>query len=88
MRDEALGPRARARRAAVARRGAVGPAALSDYRKKEDEALTSWGWVEKDRGIARMPVAEAMKIVGERGALPAFLSPAPSPSPAAAGGAR
>jgi len=64
------------------------PAALSDYRKKEDEALTSWGWVEKDRGIARMPVAEAMKIVGERGALPAFLSPAPSPSPAAAGGAR
>ena len=57
------------------------PAVLSEYRKKEDEVLTGWGWVEKDHGIARMPVAEAMKIVGERGALPAF------PAVVAAGGA-
>jgi hypothetical protein len=48
------------------------PAALAEYRKKEDEVLAGWGWVEKDRGIARMPVSEAIKIVGERGTLPAF----------------
>jgi hypothetical protein len=61
------------------------PAVLAAYRAQEDELLTSYGWVEKDKGVARMPVAEAMKIVAERG-LPKF--PAPEPSPSPAGGAR
>ncbi len=61
------------------------PAVLADFRAQEDAFLTSYGWVEKDKGIARMPVDEAMKIVAERG-LPKF--PAPEASPAAAGGAR
>jgi hypothetical protein len=59
------------------------PAALAAFRAQEDELLTSYGWVEKDRGIARMPIAEAMRIVAERG-LPKF----PAPSPIPAGGAR
>jgi hypothetical protein len=67
------------------------PAALADFRRKEDGFLAEWGWVEKDRGIARMPVTEAMRIVGERGVLPTFPgaavpgmngAPAPAPSPA------
>jgi hypothetical protein len=62
------------------------PLALAAFRAQEDALLTSWGWVEKDRGIARMPVAEAMRIVAGRGALPGF--PAPGPSPAPAGDAR
>lgn len=53
------------------------PAVLAEYLANEDELLNGWGWVEKDRGIARMPVAEALRIVGERGALPAFPAPAP-----------
>jgi hypothetical protein len=61
------------------------PAALAEYRAQEDELLTSYGWVEKDKGIARMPVAEAMKVMAERG-LPKF--PAPEPSPGPQGGTR
>lgn len=61
------------------------PAVLAAYRAQEDDLLNSYGWVEKDKGIARMPVAEAMKIVAERG-LSRFPAPAPSPSPT--GGAR
>jgi hypothetical protein len=61
------------------------PAALAVFRAQEDELLTTYGWVEKDKGIARMPVAEAMKLVAERG-LPVF--PAPAASPVSAGGAQ
>ena len=60
------------------------PRALAEFRAKEDELLDGWGWVEKDRGIARMPVAEALAIVGARGALPVLAAPAPSADPAAA----
>jgi hypothetical protein len=61
------------------------PLALAEFRAQEDALLTSYGWVEKDKGIARLPIDVAMRIVAERG-LPEF--PAPSPSPAPAGGAR
>jgi hypothetical protein len=61
------------------------PAVLAEFRAQEDAFLAGWGWVEKDKGIARMPIEEAMKIVAERG-LPTF--PAPGPATAPAGGAR
>ena len=61
------------------------PAALAEFRAQEDAFLAAWGWVEKDKGIARMPIDEAMKIVAERG-LPTF--PVPAPAAAPAGGAR
>lgn len=69
------------------------PKALADFRAKEQELLEGWGWVEKDRGVVRMPVAEALELVGSRGELPAFPAPAPSPAataaaPAAAGAGR
>jgi len=62
------------------------PAVLAEFRAQEDAFLAGWGWVEKDRGVARMPIDAAMKIVAERGALPSF--PAPAASPAPAGGAQ
>jgi hypothetical protein len=62
------------------------PTVLAELRAQEDALLTSYGWVEKDKGIARMPIDEAMKIVAERG-LPKF-PPSPEASPAPAGGAR
>jgi hypothetical protein len=47
------------------------PRALAEFRAQEDALLGSYGWVEKDRGVARMPIDEAMRIVAERG-LPDF----------------
>jgi hypothetical protein len=61
------------------------PAFLAAFRAQEAALLTTYGWVEKDRGIARIPVEEAMRLVAEHG-LPTF--PAAEPSPGPAGGAR
>lgn len=61
------------------------PPVLAAFRAQEEELLAGWGWVEKDQGIARMPIDDAMRIVAERG-LPAFPPPA-APAPAR-GGAR
>jgi hypothetical protein len=47
------------------------PRALALFRAQEDALLTSYGWVEKDKGIARIPIDEAMRLVAERG-LPKF----------------
>ena len=53
---------------------------LAAFRAREDAILDGWGWVEPDKGIVRIPVAEAMRLVAERG-LPAW--PAVAPAPAA-----
>jgi len=71
--------------AAVPRLVTSEPAVLAEFRAQEDAFLTSYGWVETDKAIARMPIDAAMKLVAERG-LPKF--PGPEPTPAPAGGAR
>ena len=43
---------------------------LSDLRAKEDEWLGSYGWVDRNAGVVRIPIDEAMKLTLERG-LPA-----------------
>ena len=43
---------------------------LSDLRAREDHALTSYGWVDKNAGIVRIPIEQAMKLTLDRG-LPA-----------------
>jgi hypothetical protein len=45
---------------------------LAALRAQEDAILGSYAWVEKDRGVARIPIDEAMRIVAEEGGLPAF----------------
>lgn len=52
------------------------PRVLAAFRRQEDELLGGYGWVEKDRGIARMPIDEAIRIVGARGELPTLPAPA------------
>jgi hypothetical protein len=69
------------------------PLALASFRAQEDALLDGYAWVEKDRGIVRIPIAEAVKIIGERGRLPVFPPPLPVPgahptAPPAAGGGR
>ena len=55
------------------------PRVLADFRAQEQALLTGYGWVEKDKGLARIPIDEAMRIVAEHG-LPKWEAP-----PAAAG---
>ncbi len=43
---------------------------LQDLRAKQGSLLNGYGWVNKEAGVARIPIEEAMKIVIERG-LPA-----------------
>jgi hypothetical protein len=47
---------------------------LADLRAKEDELLNSYGWVDKNAGIVRIPIDTAMKLTLERG-LPARTEP-------------
>jgi len=57
------------------------PMALAEFRAQEESLLDSYGWVEKDKGLARIPIEDAMRIVAEHG-LPKF-APAPG-APASA----
>jgi|SRR5204862_2182677 len=43
---------------------------LRDLRAQEDQVLASYGWVDKNAGVVRIPIEEAMKIVVKKG-LPA-----------------
>jgi hypothetical protein len=44
---------------------------IGAFRAQEDAVLASYAWVDKERGVARIPVVEAMRLVAERG-LPVF----------------
>ena len=50
---------------------------LADFRAAEDAELSRWAWVDREKGVARVPVDRAVEIVLERG-LPA---PPPMPPP-------
>jgi hypothetical protein len=43
---------------------------LRELRAGEDETLSTYGWVDKNAGVVRIPIDEAMKLVIQRG-LPA-----------------
>jgi hypothetical protein len=43
------------------------PAVLGQHRAGEDQQLSSYGWVNEQAGVARMPIAEAKKLLVERG---------------------
>ncbi len=44
-------------------------------RKEEEKLLDTYGWIDKDRGIVRVPIARAMELVAKEG-----LQSRPSPS--------
>ncbi len=49
----------------------VNPASdFAQLRARENETLTTYGWVDRDSGIVRIPIERAMEIIAERG-LPA-----------------
>lgn len=56
---------------------------LATFRAQEDLELSTYGWVDQGRGVARIPIDEAMRLLAERG-LPRT-APEPSASPMAKG---
>ena len=44
---------------------------LAKFRAREETRLDGYGWVDRDKGIARIPIAQAMKDVIARG-IPGF----------------
>jgi hypothetical protein len=40
---------------------------LLDFHQHENAILNEYGWVNKDGGVVRMPIAEAMRLTVERG---------------------
>jgi hypothetical protein len=40
---------------------------LRDLRAKQEGLLNGYGWVNKEGGVARIPIEEAMRIVVEKG---------------------
>jgi|SRR5689334_22687091 hypothetical protein len=40
---------------------------LDRLRDDEDRELTTFGWVDRNRQITRIPIERAMKLLGERG---------------------
>jgi hypothetical protein len=55
---------------------------LADFRRGEEQVLTSYAWVDKEQGVVRIPVARAIELLAERG-LPAPAPAAAPPAPAA-----
>jgi hypothetical protein len=65
------------------------PKDLAAFRKEETEILSSYGVVDKEKGIYRIPIEEAMKLTLERGlptvgdqAAPPAAAKAPATTPA------
>jgi hypothetical protein len=55
------------------------PRDLRTLRAAEEETLTTYGWVSREAGVARIPIARAMELILERG-LPKT-TPATAPAP-------
>jgi hypothetical protein len=43
------------------------PAGLSEFLAKETKSLEGYGWVSEQTGVAHMPIAEAKKLILQRG---------------------
>lgn len=54
-------------------------AVLSRQRQAEEQRLTGYGWMDEARGVARIPISEAKKLIVERG-LPARADGAAAPT--------
>lgn len=54
---------------------------LAAARAEEERTLTTYGWVDERAGTVRIPIAEAMRLLAERGEAPLpRLAPSAAPS--------
>ena len=87
---QGLGPLVREARTFPAPRLQQNPGAdLAALLKEQRARLSGYAWIDRERGIARMPVAAAMRMLAERGAAAyaAPLQPERRPSLGSRGGA-
>ncbi len=56
---------------------------LQALRTKEDAVLAAWGWVDREKTVAEVPIDRAIEIAAERGLPVRYGNPTPAP---AAGG--
>jgi hypothetical protein len=56
------------------------PLDLRTFRDQEDLILRSYGWVDKEKDVVRIPIEEAMRLVVSRG-----VGPLAAPSPSSGG---
>jgi hypothetical protein len=56
------------------------PKDLTSLQAAEQEVLTTYAWVSKEAGIARIPLERAMQLVLERGLPPSKPAPASLPT--------
>jgi len=49
-----------------------------DLRKKEADKLATYGWANKEKTAAKIPVEEAMNMVASQGKLPRWAPAAPA----------
>ncbi len=40
---------------------------LANMRRAEDQVLSSYGWVDRNAGVVRIPIDQAMRLTVERG---------------------
>jgi hypothetical protein len=43
------------------------PAEINDFRVQEEKTLHSYGWVDEQAGVVRIPIDRAMELVAQRG---------------------
>ena len=60
------------------------PATLADLRKHEHELLTTYGWVDQNAGVVRLPIERAKDLLMERGLPVRGAQPAAAKDPKAA----
>jgi len=58
---------------------------IRQLRAREQELIESYGWVDQQAGIVRIPIEEAMKLTVERGLPVRGAGPLAPPGPAAGG---
>ena len=56
------------------------PTNLLQYKKSEDTALSSYGWVDKEAGTVRLPIDRAKQLLLERGLPVRNATPPPAPT--------
>ena len=43
------------------------PMEINDFRVQEEKTLNSYGWVDQQAGVVRIPIARAMELLVQRG---------------------
>jgi hypothetical protein len=61
---------------------------LKTLREEDAKALTTYGWIDKTKGVARIPIDRAMELalteLAQKSPAPAYPISTPPPAPAAA----